>query len=276
VAWRRLGFWRRFAVSVVKPVMIGMTRRTWRGMEHLPATGPVIIVANHMSHADPLALAHYIYDAGRWPAFLAKASLFEVKVLGALLRAVEQTPVSRGTIDAGKALDAAVAAIKDGKVVIIYPEGTTTKQPDLWPMQGKTGAARLWLMTGAPVVPVVMWGPERLFDPRSQKLRPVPRTPVTVVAGPPLDLSRWAGATPTAATLQEITDHIMLTLRDMLAEIREGQPPPLWSRPGPRTSEEPAKAAPVEAAPVQPPRVESAPGPTDASVAGSSTTEPEG
>lgn len=231
MARRRLGFWRRFAVSIVKPVLTGMTKRTWRGAENIPATGPVIIIANHMSHADPLVLAHYVYDAGRWPAFLAKASLFEVKVLGPLLHAVDQTPVSRGTVDASKALEAAVAAIKEGKVVIVYPEGTTTKEPDLWPMRGKTGAARLWLTTGAPVVPIAMWGPERLFDPRTHKLRPVPRTPVTVVAGPPMNLDTWAGAAPTAAVLQEITDHMMLTLRDMLAEIRGGQAPPLWTRP---------------------------------------------
>ncbi len=214
---------------LVKPVMIGMTRRTWRGMENIPADGPVIIIANHMSHADPLALAHFVYDAGRWPVFLAKASVFEVPVIGPWLRAVDQTPVARGTVDAAKALDAAVAAVKADKAVIIYPEGTTTKEPDLWPMRGKTGAARLWLATGATVVPVVMWGPERLFDPRTKRLRPVPRTPVTVVAGPPLDLSKWAGVTPTTAVLQEMTDYIMLTLRDMLTDIRGGTAPPLWS-----------------------------------------------
>ncbi len=233
MARRKVGFWQRFAVTVVKPAMILMSRRDWRGMEHIPRTGPVIIVANHISHADPLVIAHYVYDTGRWPVFLAKAAVFRVPVLGSLLRAVEQTPVDRGTVDAVKALDAAITALKDGKCVLIYPEGTTTKEPDLWPMRGKTGAARLWLATGAPVVPVVMWGPERLFDPRTKKLRPVPRTPVTVIAGPPLDLSRWAGATANAATLTEITDHIMLVLRDMLAPLREGPPPPLW-QPGRR------------------------------------------
>jgi 1-acyl-sn-glycerol-3-phosphate acyltransferase len=231
VARRRLGFWRRFAVCLVKPVMVGMTRRTWAGMQNIPPSGPVIIIANHMSHADPLVLAHYIYDSGRWPVFLAKASVFEVPVVGWILRAVEQTPVSRGTVDAAKALDAAIDAIKAGKAVVIYPEGTTTKEPDLWPMRGKTGAARLWLATGAPVVPVVMWGPERLFDPRTKRLRPVPHTPVTVVTGRPLDLSGWVGAAPTAATLNEITEHLMLTLRGMLAQIRGGTPPPLWTAP---------------------------------------------
>jgi 1-acyl-sn-glycerol-3-phosphate acyltransferase len=160
--------------------------------------------------------------------YLAKASVFKIPVLGRWLTAVEQTPVERGTIDAVKALDAAVAAIEAGKCVLIYPEGSTTKEPELWPMRGKTGAARLWLTTGAPVVPVAMWGPQKLFDPRTRKLRPVPRTPVTVVAGPPLDLSKWVGATANAATLAEITEHIMLVLRDMVAEIRGGTPPSLW------------------------------------------------
>jgi 1-acyl-sn-glycerol-3-phosphate acyltransferase len=229
VARRKLGFWRRGAVGVVKPVMVVMSRPDWRGMANIPADGPVIIVANHMSHADPLVLAHFVYDSGRWPVFLAKASVFEVPVIGAWLRAVDQTPVFRGTVDAAKALDAAVGALRAGKCVVVYPEGTTTKEPELWPMRGKTGAARLWLTTGAPVVPVAMWGPERLFDPRTKKVRLVPRTPVTVVAGPPLDLSPWAGASTSVATLQEITEHIMLRLRDMLAEIRGGTPPPLWS-----------------------------------------------
>jgi 1-acyl-sn-glycerol-3-phosphate acyltransferase len=226
---RRLGFWRRFAVVTVKPLMTVMSRRDWRGMEHIPDTGPVIIVANHMSHADPLVLAHFTYDSGRWPRYLAKESLFRLPVLGRLLYWVGQVPVSRGTVDAVKALDAAIEAIRAGHCVLIYPEGTTSKEPDLWPMRGKTGAARLWLATGAPVVPVVMWGPERLFDPRTHKLRPVPQTPVTVVAGPAIDLSSWSEVAPTAVNLHEITDQIMLTLRDMLAEIRGGTPPPLWS-----------------------------------------------
>jgi 1-acyl-sn-glycerol-3-phosphate acyltransferase len=240
LARRRLGFWRRFAVMLVKPTLWVMTRRDWRGMEHIPKHGPAILVANHNSHADPLVLAHYVYDSGRWPRFLAKSTLFDITVVGPLLTAVGQTPVYRGTADAAAALDAAVSTIKAGNVVLIYPEGTTTKEPDLWPMRGKTGVARLWLTTGAPVIPIVTWGSARLFDPRTRKLRPVPRTPVTVVAGPPIDLSAWQGRSPTVATLQEITEFIMLRLRDMLADVRGGTPPPLWSRPSATTTDAPA------------------------------------
>jgi 1-acyl-sn-glycerol-3-phosphate acyltransferase len=243
LARRRLGFWRRLTVMLVKPVLTVMTRRDWRGMERIPQQGPAILVANHNSHADPLVLAHYVYDSGRWPRFLAKSTLFDITVVGPLLKAVDQTPVYRGTADAAAALDAAVSTIKAGHVVLIYPEGTTTKEPDLWPMRGKTGVARLWLTTGAPVIPIVTWGSATLFDPRTRKFRPVPRTPVTVVTGPPIDLSAWEGRSPTVATLQEITEHIMLTLRDMLAEIRGGTAPPLWTRPTPNGAT-PGKADP--------------------------------
>jgi 1-acyl-sn-glycerol-3-phosphate acyltransferase len=229
VPGRRLGFWRRFAVVLVKPVLTVLTRRTWRGMEHIPTSGPAVIVFNHISHADPFTAAHFVYDAGRWPQFLAKASVFRLPIAGWLLYRVRQIPVHRGTADAANALEAAVAAVAAGDAVVIYPEGTTTREPDLWPMRGKTGAARLALMTRAPVIPVAMWGPELIFDPRDHKLRLRPRVPVAVVAGPPLDLSRWAGAEPTTATLHEVTDAIMLRLRDLLADLRGAPAPPLWS-----------------------------------------------
>jgi len=223
---RRLDFWRGIAWAVVKPSMIVLTRRDWSGMEHVPADGGMIFAVNHISEADPLVVAHFVFDAGRWPQFLAKSSLFKIFAFGPFLRAVKQIPVYRGTSDAAKSLEAAAAAIRAGDAIIIYPEGTTPKQGDLWPQRGKTGIARLYLETGVPVVPVVTWGPQRLIDPRTRKARIRPGTPVTVVAGPPVDLSRWQGAEPTAANLYAITDEIMTVLRDMLAKVRGEQAPP--------------------------------------------------
>jgi 1-acyl-sn-glycerol-3-phosphate acyltransferase len=216
-----MGFWQWFAVATVKPTLTLWTRRNWSGMEHIPAYGGVILAVNHLSEFDPLVLAHFVYDAGRWPQFLAKSSLFKNKLFGWVLRAARQIPVYRGTADAVRSLEAAIAAVKAGDAVVIYPEGTTPKDGDFWPQRGKTGIARLALATGAPVVPIITWGPQRVFDPRGKgKLRVRPRSPVTVVAGPPVDLSKWADAAPTTANLYAITDEIMLTLRDMLAAVR--------------------------------------------------------
>lgn len=235
---RRLGFWCRSAATLVRPLLVVMTKRDWTGLEKVPATGGVIFAANHMSEFDPFVLAHFVLDSGRWPQYLAKSTLFKIPVAGPLLRAVKQIPVDRGTVDAGKALDAAVAAVERGESVIIYPEGTTPKKGELWPQRGKTGIARLVLATGAPVVPIVSWGAQQVFDPRTRKLRLRPRTPVTVVAGDPIDLSKWAGAEPTAANLYAITDEIMLVLRTMLGEVRGQTPPEAPSSAGRRNFDE--------------------------------------
>jgi 1-acyl-sn-glycerol-3-phosphate acyltransferase len=231
VAQRGLGFWRRTAVVLVVPVMRLLTRRTWAGQENVPPAGGVILAPNHMSHFDPLVVAHFVYKAGRWPRFLAKASLWDVPVVGFFLRKTLQIPVERGSVEAVRSLDTLVDALREGAAVIIYPEGTTTKQPDLWPMRGKTGAARLALLTGAPVVPIAHWGAQQVFDVRTKKLSLRPRRPVSVIAGKPIDVGRWDGAAPTRAVLDEMTDAIMTAVRDLLAETRHAEPPPLYPAP---------------------------------------------
>jgi 1-acyl-sn-glycerol-3-phosphate acyltransferase len=193
-------------------------------------------VPNHVSHFDPLVVAHYLYGAGRWPRFLGKASLWRVPVLGFLLRKTQQIPVERGSVEAVKSLDALIDALHGGGAVVIYPEGTTTREPDLWPMRGKTGAARLALVTGAPVIPVANWGAETVFDPRTNRLKVHPRTPVTVAAGKPIDLSRWAGANPSRAVLEQMTEAIMLDIRDLIGTVRAATPPALYDRPAKRAS----------------------------------------
>jgi 1-acyl-sn-glycerol-3-phosphate acyltransferase len=228
VAQRGLGFWQRFAVAVIIPSLRFWTRRTWRGMANVPATGGVILVPNHASHFDPLVVAHFVYEAGRWPQFLAKASLFDVPALGPFLRKVKQIPVERGSVEAVKSLDQLVDAIRKDGSVVIYPEGTTTRSPDLWPMRGKTGAARLALVTGAPVVPIGNWGAYRIYDSRTGRFGLRPGVPVGVVAGPPVDLSRWAGAAPTRAVLEEMTEAIMQDIRGLVGELRGEAPPPLY------------------------------------------------
>ena len=243
MARRRLGFWRRFAVMLVVPVMHTWTKRNWTGQENMPAGGGVIIVANHLSHFDPLVVAHYVYRAGRWPRFLGKASIWKVPVVGFLLRKTLQIPVERGSVEAVKSLDALIDALHADGAVIIYPEGTTTREPDLWPMRGKTGAARLALVTGAPVIPMAHDGAQQVFDPRSKKFSLRPRIPVRVTTGKPVDLSRWQGAVPSRAVLEQMTEAIMLDIRGLVGELREETPPPLYRPPARRSLQTPEKGA---------------------------------
>jgi 1-acyl-sn-glycerol-3-phosphate acyltransferase len=230
---RRRGGWMRFAAAVIKPTLWILTRRTWHGQEHIPATGPVILVVSHLSHADPLMVAHYVYDRPREPRFLGKEAVFTVPFVGMVVRGAGQIPVRRASSEAAQAVDHAVAALERGECVIIYPEGTTTKDPELWPMQGKTGAARLAMLTGAPVVPVGQWGAHRIYHPITHRLRLRPRTPVTLVGGPPVDLSAYDGRPLTAALLAEVTDVIMRRVRDLVSEARgvPAPPGPLYRRP---------------------------------------------
>ncbi|WP_345039891.1 lysophospholipid acyltransferase family protein [Georgenia daeguensis] len=215
----------RFLVSLLRPAMTLMTRRTWRGGEHLPAVGGFVAVANHASNMDPLTVAHFLYDHGAAPKFLAKSSLFEVPVLGRLLAAADQIPVYRGTARAGDSLVAAEKAVRRGECVVIFPEGTFTRDPDLWPMTARTGAARLALSTRVPVIPVTQWGAHRIMPRYTARFRPFPRTPVTVVAGPPVGLEDLYGRPVDQEVLREATTRIMAALTAQLAEIRGERPP---------------------------------------------------
>ena len=218
-------FWEALAVLIVKPLLLLFTKRDWRGMRHLPRTGGVIIAANHLSYADPLVFAHYVYNCGRWPIYLAKSPLFEIPVLGRLLHRFRQIPVHRGSSDAARSLKHAEEALREGGCVIVYPEGTCTRDPDLWPMAGKTGVARLALTTGAPVIPVALWGTQRLLPYPSGRPRLFPRATMQVLAGPPVDLSRYQGLPLRGTVLREATADIMAAITAQLAELRGEKPP---------------------------------------------------
>jgi 1-acyl-sn-glycerol-3-phosphate acyltransferase len=222
----KIGFWMRLAEFLVRPMLWLLTKPDWRGQENIPTTGAAILVFNHISYADPFVAAHFVFDRPRELRFLGKASLFRIPVGGYILRQIQQIPVHRHSADAVKALESAIDALNRGEAIVIYPEGTCTKDPDLWPMQGKTGVARLALITGAPVIPIAQWGAQQIHHPITRKLRLRPRTPVIVSAGEPVDLSAFAGQ-PTSSpdVLREVTDVIMRRLRDDVAVLR-GEPAP--------------------------------------------------
>jgi 1-acyl-sn-glycerol-3-phosphate acyltransferase len=232
VSRSRIGIWYRVAAAIVKPGMLVIAKRDWQGMERMPSEGGFITVVNHNSYLDPLSYAHYQYNTGRVPRFLAKEALFRIPVAGKLLRWTGQIPVFRESTDATRAFRAAVAAVEKGECVAVYPEGTLTRDPELWPMAGKTGAARIALQTGAPVIPVAQWGAQRIVPPYARgkkkgepKLRVFPRSTLTVLAGPPVDLADLTGKEPTAEVLRTATDRIMDAITELLEQVREEDAP---------------------------------------------------
>ena len=225
------------AVVVVYPLASLLFRLRYRHAERIPPSGPVLLVINHISILDPLGCARLVWDNGRVPHFLAKESVFRGPG-GPLLRSAGQIPVARFTADAHEALYAAEADLDAGNVVVIYPEGSVTRDPDWWPMESRTGVARLALTTDAVVLPVAQWGAQRAHDYHRKKFHLRLRTPADYLVGEPVDLSAErarlrAGQPLTGELLNETTELIMSRVRDQLAELR-GEPAPRSFHPRPR------------------------------------------
>ena len=180
--------------------------------DHIPASGPAIIVANHLSMTETLAMARLVTGHHRFPHFLAKEEVFEWPVVGRIMRAARQIPVVRGSANAGDSLAVAARVLRRGHVVCLYPEGTLTRQPDLRPGPGKTGAARLALGNpGVPVIPVGMWGP------RPDLKHLWHRHTVRMIVGEPVDLTPWADRAQDADAVRAATTSIM----DRITEVTE-------------------------------------------------------
>jgi 1-acyl-sn-glycerol-3-phosphate acyltransferase len=215
----------RLAERLLRPPMTALTRRDWRGAENLPTDSGFVACSNHLSYLDPLTLAHFLVDHGWPPRFLAKQAVFELPVVGRIVAGAGQIPVKRGSVDAALSLEAAVQAVRAGECVVVYPEGTLTRDPDLWPMAGKTGAARIGLTTRAPVVPIAQWGAQELLEPYGKRLHVFRHPLVHVWAGPPVDLSRWHGRALDAAVLAEATEAILAAITGLLEQIRGQRAP---------------------------------------------------
>jgi len=245
--------WRLFSRIILHPGLRLLMRFRLSGKENIPATGGIILAPNHMSYADWPAIA--IFSDGyakRYPVFMIKSAVFEVKVIGPLMYKFGQLPVYRGRGDAGLVLKQAEQALRAGACVIVYPEGTATRDPDLWPMTGKTGAARLALTTGAPVIPIAQWGAQEVLPYGSKKPKLWPRTTVRMTAGPPVDLSAYQGKRLGASTLQAATADIMADITGLLGKIRQETPPAApWDLaagarvPLERTTDRPAPRSPA-------------------------------
>ena len=176
----KAGFWIRLCVVILYPLDGLLFRIRWRHLDRVPGPdrGGVIIAINHISQIDTILMARFVWQSGRVPRFMIKAGVFDWPVIGRIMRGAGQIPVYRGTTDAAKSLHEAVEALERGEAIIIYPEGTTTKDPANWPMQAKTGIARLVLLSpDTPVVPVGQWGAaqDRRLEPEAARAGAAPR-----------------------------------------------------------------------------------------------------
>ena len=208
--------------AVLKPI----TGRDWRGQQNIPRTGGAVFVINHISNVDPLAVGQYLAFSGRWPRYLGKASLFRIPVIGRIITACGQIPVERNTHNATRALEQAMQAVRDGKCVSIYPEGTITLDPELWPMTGRNGAARVALETGCPVIPIGQWGAQEImYGKKIHFPKLLPRKTLILEAGPPVDLDDLRDQPISGAVLNEATTRLMDAITGLVAGLREEKPP---------------------------------------------------
>jgi 1-acyl-sn-glycerol-3-phosphate acyltransferase len=217
----KAGLWIRVWVSILYPLDGFFFKIRWRHLERMPAPskGGVLIAVNHVSQVDTVLTARLVWQSGRVPRFMIKAGVFDWPIVGYMMKGSGQIPVYRGTADASQSLRDAVSALERGEAIVIYPEGTTTKDPANWPMQGKTGIARLVLLSpDTPVVPIGQWGAHRMGGFSIKRFGR--RRTAQASVGEPLDLSRFRGKESTPALLREITDEIMGAVRDEVAELR--------------------------------------------------------
>ena len=215
----------KFIVLWLRPLLRVLTRRRWLGQDNLPRGGGFVAAPNHVSYYDPFVVALFLYDSGRPPFFLGKEAVFRIPVLGKLVGWSGQIPVYRGTGRAADAYRAAVAAVDAGKAVVVFPEGTLSRDPDGWPMVGKTGAVRIALQTGKPLIPIAQWGAQEVLPTYSTKPRFFPKKTVTAVAGPAVDLDDLRGRPIDAALLREATERVMAAITVLLEDLRGEQAP---------------------------------------------------
>lgn len=199
-----------FKFVLIGPILRLMGRPRIEGIENLPSTGPVVLAGNHLTVVDSFFL---VLVVRRRVTFIAKSEYFSGGgIKGALIRwfysSAGQVPVNRAGGGAGdSALDAARNILADNGIWAIYPEGT--RSPDGRLYKGKTGMARVALETGAPVVPVVMFGTEKFNPVGSSMWRPAK---VTVKFGAPIDFSRYREHASSRAVVRSATDEVMYAL----------------------------------------------------------------
>ena len=221
IAGRELQDWGRpFMREEFQP----FARFEFSGVENIPADGPAILVFNHRSYFDPSAMGLLSAKCGRSVRSLGKKEVFDVPVIGKLMRGIGGVRVDRGT-GSDEPLEAAADALRGGELLMLAPEGTIPRGPAFFDpeLKGRWGAARLAAMTGAPVIPIGLWGTEKVW-PRSARMPKLPvgsRPLVTVTVGPPVEIGRDDPDADTAAIMSAIVDLLPPEAREQRVPTEE-------------------------------------------------------
>lgn len=209
------------AKAILKPWLRVWFRWNIEGLDNIPRRGPAIVAFNHIAYLDPFAAAHVVTEAKRRPRFLGKSELFQDKRIAWILRGAGQIEVKRGTREAPMALDNALAALDAGEVIVVFPEGTVTTDPDLYPMAPKTGAARLALKSGAPLIPAALWGTANIWPKGYRKRWWPPKQDVLARIGEPMHVS---GDPDSPDAWREISRRVMEEIAVLVASLRPAVP----------------------------------------------------
>jgi 1-acyl-sn-glycerol-3-phosphate acyltransferase len=217
----------RIVAGILAPIVRLMFKVEVEGMEKLPKSGAYILAPNHATNVDALAVAYFIYiKTKRAPHFLTKEKLFRIPLVGPILLAAGQIPVFRtGGQRNDDSLRVAHAYLQAGHSVCVFPEGTLTRDPDFWPMRGKTGAVRLALDSGVPVYPVGQWGSEKIMARYSSKFRPGFWKKVSFLVGDEIDLQRFRKPNPAPAEVLEATEVVMSAITKLVEQLRGEKAP---------------------------------------------------
>jgi len=212
----------RLLAILILPAMTLLSKYKLHNAHNVPAAGAFVLSPNHYSNIDPVVIGVAMWKIGRMPRYMAKASLFKIPVLGWLLTKSGQVPVERASRarEGGDPMKAARRVADQGLAVVVYPEGSLTREPDMWPMRGKHGAVRTALEAGIPLIPAASWGAQEILPRYSNRISIFPRKTIHIRFGEPIDLSEFEGKNLDSRVLAEATEKLMTAITELLEQLR--------------------------------------------------------